>query len=605
MKNKIYSILLFVITLSACNLIDPIKDEMDAIDNSVVQKIEYTLTDDDFSAIATRAVYLNPADTVNAAFLKKYKYFTDEVPAATYAPMVLDRIFPNLGSGSQGRISYKYNGTVPTALAEYTNALAHNISTEGYALAHADVAAAGYFSPKFKADKYIPQILAAKLDTAASGDIYKINYKYSDATPDVDYSSFQINPEWEIGFEDDLSAMQIFSVSGTQKWNWSAADDGSAAMNGYDNGYFENEDWMISPKIDLTSVSNTYMSLVHGVEYYGAGSLFILVSTDYDGKNPSNATWKELAFPNYAGSNKNKFIETDPIDLTAYDGQKIYLAFKYVSTKSVAPYWGIGEIKIGSYGYKTIGGDPVAYSDFYSYDGSEWSKLTDVYCLNNNDYKMLQLSTNYFTRSNMASDYLPKYASVIKPISNEGDAITFLYKYQDGTEILTLADQVTMIDGAWTSSYDFIRYVTEPYASTPDGWVFDPTVVFTMAAADYQLIVDYVNSIPELAAQNSSNYDNSEYYYGASAYYEDFDVRAGNFSSSFPTWQDAIIEAIGKGLLPSKYPEAQTQYKGIDMYYVITFETYGAAATWYSITFQCTKSAPKPEFSLIEGPIAK
>ena len=605
MKNKIYIILALAITVSACNLADPLRDDLNNVVTNVNQRIEYTLTDDDFSTIASRALFLDPSDSVNADFLKSYKYFTDAVPAATYAPMLLDDIFPNLGSGSQGKISYKYNGSVPAELTSFTNSAEHNISTDAYALVAKDVAAAGYFSPKYKPEKYIPEILAAKLDTAASGDMYKINYKYSDVTPDIDYSAFEINAEWQANFKDDLSAFQLVNVKGSQQWNWSQAGDGSASINGYDNGYFENEDWMISPKINLSNVSNTYMSLLQGVEYYGDGSLFILVSTDYDGTSPENATWNEIPFPKYEGSNKNNFIETDPIDLTAYDGKKIYLAFKYISTKTVAPYWGIGQIKIGSYGYKTIGGYPAAYSDFYSYDGSEWSKVNNVYCLNSNDYKTLQLSTNYFTESAKASDYLPQYANIIKPISNDGNAITFVFNYDDNGELLTLADKVTKTNGAWVSSYDFVRYVTEPYASTDDGWVFDPTVVFTMVSEDYQMIVDYVNSIPELAAQNSSSYDNTEYYYGASAYYADFDARAGSFSSSFPSWQDAAIEAIGKGLLPSKFPDAQIQYKGIDMHYIVNFETYGAAATYYYIHFQCTKSAPDPEFTLIEGPVAK
>jgi len=126
-----------------------------------------------------------------------------------------------------------------------------------------------------------------------------------------------------------------------------------------------------------------------------------------------------------------------------------------------------------------------------------------------------------------------------------------------------------------------------------------------MSSSDYQIIVDYVNATPELAAQNTSKYNNSEYYYGSSSYYVDFDCRAGNFNSAFATWQDAVIEAIGEGLLPNKYPNATTQYKGIDMYYIVHFKAYGSADTYYFVKFQCTKSAPNPEFTLIEGPNAE
>ncbi|MDA3929115.1 MAG: choice-of-anchor J domain-containing protein [Prolixibacteraceae bacterium] len=604
MKKLLYIALGLVLLFSACDIVDPLKDDLDNLSNNIEQEFNYTLIDDDFASITSRALYLNPDDTVNADFLNSYKYFTPQVQPATYVPMLLDQLFPGLGSGSQAKISYSFIGEMPEDLSMYTNPLTFSFVSETYQMVSKDVQAAGYFSPLYNPEKYIPKILAEKLDTAVSADVYAIKYKYATVTPEIDSSSYAINPEWEGLFKEDLTEFTLINTKGDQTWEWAAAGDGSAAINGWDNGYFDNEDWMVSSTIDLSSVSNTYLQLTHGVEYYEEESLFILVSTNFDG-DVEAATWTEIDFPNYEGSNKNTYIETDAIDLTNFDGEKITIAFKYISVGKKAPYWGIGNVRIGSYGYKTTGETPNTITDFYEYDGKDWTKLDNVYSLTKTDYKTLGLSSTSFTSSTRASNYLPLYAANKYAYAQEGDEVVFVYQHETETETITVADRLTKVEGTWESSYDYIQLVTEPYASTVDGWVFDPTVNFTMTKEDYSSIAYYVKGDPVLSKLDNNTFEDSEYYYGSSGFYQNFDVRNGKFYSIFATWEEAVTEAIGDVLLPIKYPEATTQYKGIDMYYVVHFLTYGAPSANYNMKFQCTKSAPDPEFTLVEGPIAE
>jgi len=607
MKNIKYISFIAALLLSACNLLDPLKDDLDQVNSNVNESLTYTLTDDDFATIATRALFLDPTDTTNAQFLKNYKYFIRTTDPSKYIPMLMDVSYPGLGSGSTAKVAYPYNGSMPEDLLTYINVPVYNISPEDYAAVSEDAAAAGYFSPLYNPAKYLPNILESQLDTAASGDIYAVSYKYSDVTPKIDQSSYDINPVLEESFDLDLSNFKAINITGDQVWSWKSADDGAVVINGWVNKYFVNEDWLVSPAINLSGSSNTHLQLKHAIEYYEDDCIFVLVSTNFDGENVNAATWTEIAIPNYEGSDKNNYIESSVVDMSAFDGKKIYLAFKYVSTSSKAPYWGISKVKIGPYGYKITGDAPYSITDYYKYDGSDWEKLDNVYVLNKTDYETMEISNDYmsFTKSAMASDYLPKYLGPKYSFSPDGTQKIVVYNYYDGKEVLTLADLLTKANDVWVSSYDYVRYVTDPFASTADGWVFDPTVNFTMSSSDYQIIVDYVNATPELAAQNTSKYNNSEYYYGSSSYYVDFDCRAGNFNSAFATWQDAVIEAIGEGLLPNKYPNATTQYKGIDMYYIVHFKAYGSADTYYFVKFQCTKSAPNPEFTLIEGPNAE
>ena len=58
---------------------------------------------------------------------------------------------------------------------------------------------------------------------------------------------------------------------------------------------------------------------------------------------------------------------------------------------------------------------------------------------------------------------------------------------------------------------------------------------------------------------------------------------------------------MAKAFLPAKFPNAVAQVDGIDVNYKITFVTYGGSdGGTYTITFQCTKSGPNPEFTYVE-----
>ncbi|MBN1924703.1 MAG: hypothetical protein JW798_02600, partial [Prolixibacteraceae bacterium] len=318
MKYFKYISIVFLAMVSSCDLFNPLEDELEAVDNTLRQEIEYTVTDDDFVTIANKALYVNPDDSVNAEFIRNNKFFTDEVPASNYVPLLLNDRFPGLGTGSQANVSYNYNGEMPDELAAYRNAPAFVFSDEDYRMADEAVADAGFFSPRFNPDRYIPDVLSENLDTASSGAMYAVRYKYSGVDPVIDYSAFEINPVWEENFESDAvtSENQLVNVLGAQKWNWKSADDGSVAIEGWDNGFFQNEDWLIFNNIDLSNVSNTHLQMVHAVEFYAEGCLFVLVSTNYDGENPANANWLEVPFPNFEGSDKNNYIETQVIDIS-------------------------------------------------------------------------------------------------------------------------------------------------------------------------------------------------------------------------------------------------------------------------------------------------
>lgn len=114
----------------------------------------------------------------------------------------------------------------------------------------------------------------------------------------------------------------------------------------------------------------------------------------------------------------------------------------------------------------------------------------------------------------------------------------------------------------------------------------DPTedVIFTMNSTNFQVIVDYVNA----NLTNTNDYpDNAENYYGASAYFSNFDTRSDAYSSTFASADEAIAEAIGDVFLPAQYPDAI-----LNVDYVVSYATYDGETGSGSMTFHCSSVDP-------------
>lgn len=109
------------------------------------------------------------------------------------------------------------------------------------------------------------------------------------------------------------------------------------------------ESWYISPQIDLTASTNASMSFLNDVNYSGP-ALQLMVSTDYTGAgNPSSTgTWTDISSsvswdPNTFGWG---FHNSGSIDLNAFIGNTIFIAFKYSGTASSGSTWEIDDIKV-------------------------------------------------------------------------------------------------------------------------------------------------------------------------------------------------------------------------------------------------------------------
>jgi hypothetical protein len=607
MKKTIFYLAIFLIVFSSCNPMEEIYDEMDKNDKGFSADIEYTLQDADYSTVASLATSTN---SVDAAFISSNKYFNDTVPAAAYVPAFLAKKYPALSKGSSAMVTYNYNGPVPDDLEMYLSADKYTLVEDDYSSIDGVLQATSYFSPAYAPEVYIPEVLEANIDAPAVGDLILVSYKYSTVDPQVDFENIADVVIWEESFNGSLGGFTSYNLVGAQDFTaTSYGDDEFVKISGYASGNQDNENWLISGPIDLTGITDASFNFRETANYVSGhwDYLTALVSTDWDGTEPgiSTATWNTLSGYTLPAGNNYVFVESGKIDFSSYANQTIYVAFRYLSgVSTAAATWEIDWAKLIKPGDKppVIGLQPLTCKTYYEYTGNGWEKAENLYYLNSVDYDAMGSPGKYnnFSTTDRPQDYLPALLDYKYPLAGEGFSVVVVYTFYAGSTF-DLADKYTVANGTWTPTYNYIEPKTSQFLYSNSGWVFDPTVSFTMKSDDYQIIVDWVKT--NKGASYIDSYGTQEFYFGAGSYYSNFDLRSGKWDDSvFDTWQDAVTAGIGEALLPTKYPNAVTQVSGIDVFYIVTLATYSGSNGVYTVKFQCTKSGPNPEFTLIEGP---
>lgn len=149
-------------------------------------------------------------------------------------------------------------------------------------------------------------------------------------------------------FENDFGKFTEYSVTGEQKWQH---DRTYAIMTGYvseTKTYFPNEDWLISPEIDLANEKVANLSFEYVTRYFDdlASACTVWISSDYTDGNPNDATWAQLPINPFLDMGNWTFQSSGEISLTPYVGKAVHIAFKYLSTDNKAGTWEIKNIKV-------------------------------------------------------------------------------------------------------------------------------------------------------------------------------------------------------------------------------------------------------------------
>lgn len=106
---------------------------------------------------------------------------------------------------------------------------------------------------------------------------------------------------------------------------------------------FASESWLISPMIDLSGIKKATLTFKHAINKTGNTNF----STYYKllAKKENETNWAELsmAFPTIESWD---YVSAGDIDLSNYIGEKVQIAFKYISTAENAGTWEIKDLQV-------------------------------------------------------------------------------------------------------------------------------------------------------------------------------------------------------------------------------------------------------------------
>lgn len=139
-----------------------------------------------------------------------------------------------------------------------------------------------------------------------------------------------------------------YSISGSESWqcNTLGYSGNGIGISGYSNGNNNvNEDWLISPFLDLSTYTQPQLHFLSWNRFTG-NNIQVYVSTNYVGLSlPNTATWT-LLNPKLPPVNSQFWEASGSINLTPYKNQPMVLAFKYTSTAAGAATWRIDDAMV-------------------------------------------------------------------------------------------------------------------------------------------------------------------------------------------------------------------------------------------------------------------
>lgn len=159
-------------------------------------------------------------------------------------------------------------------------------------------------------------------------------------------------------FEQSIQNPQSFntftnaSVTGSQKWYFNTTFN-VAYCNGREGGInYANEDWLISPAINLLQTANVKLSFDHTRGYYLGNPPLpqewckVFATENYTG-NPATTNWIELTGVNQNVLSTTEFVSSGELIIPEIaKSQNSRIAFRYISSATASDYWEIKNVKL-------------------------------------------------------------------------------------------------------------------------------------------------------------------------------------------------------------------------------------------------------------------
>lgn len=633
--NKILNLLIAVLLLTGCDYNDKYFDGLDELSKPTdIKRLEYTLTEADYATIANNATNKSIAKAAGLenelAAIKTTLQLTDKINAKTYLPAFIASKWFTADNTSSVKITYNSNIGLPEYLSKLSTATIGKVSAEDYKTVWGEESTTNFFTPLNSAKANVPTILLSKYPDAANGDIVAMDYNESENEPSG--SVIAVNEDFEGAFtetvyEVEIEGWQNVITKGQNAWGGRVFSGNSYIQASANNHAEDMEVYMISPKFKVSDGLKLSFEACYGFYKADGGRVAVLVTLASSLTDPSSidainaATWTDISSSfsiKIPTSNYGTLENVGEHDLSSYAGKEIYIAFKYYGngTAGATTTVQMDNVVVKSEATGESEDVFVATTGLFKFNGTAWSVYSEnnALMITKSDFSSMGSNYDNFSSSMNPNDYLPVFLKLKFPYAKAGDIKSPVYKYFASSVTSIRADEYEYSGTEWIKN-NAVEVTTDQFVRAKGSWNYDPstTIVLNVVKNDpvstpfYQAITDWVIAKhPEYV----TSYKNNDYYYGGSAYNNNFDFRLSAWKSYYDGMTDDAIKALMFERLPESFPHAlEVLYadadavEGVDVIYTIQFSIYdGTSTTPYSIQYLVTG---KGKFEYIKDSLAK
>lgn len=185
-----------------------------------------------------------------------------------------------------------------------------------------------------------------------------IDYKTDGSYPTANATTQNVYYWVNENFSDGLGVFTAVNITGEQEWHQASYQGTTYAnMNGYANStYNENEDWLISPAVEISANAWAELSLEFRTAMKFDGEpLTVWYSTDYDGSgNPNDFNWTNISDAFEFSTGSYTWVESGRLVMANPAQATYYFAFVYTSTDQAASSWEITDVKVMGAGMVSV-----------------------------------------------------------------------------------------------------------------------------------------------------------------------------------------------------------------------------------------------------------
>lgn len=612
-KQTIYACVAALLMFTGCeDFNDKHFDGLEEMGEPVdVKNLDYTLTKADYEAMGG-----NP---------KTNLYFSAEDPADNFLPDWLAKRYISANATSVVRVTFDYLADASELLKPYT--VIENLGLEKND-DYTPIYGKGYYAPYLNADaegRIIDRLLKVKFPDSKKGDLVMVGYNYNE-TAEPQYME---EPVRNYTFE-DLAAGDLKSISG---WYLSAPAEKPWTVSSFKNNSYlqytafgtkgECEAWLVTPGVTIEGADKNFAFDIT-VGRKNADCLSVLIATDFDGKDVSKATWTDItssfAFPvPEPASGYSPTVSAGTYSLAGYEGKTVRIAFKYAGNGAAekTTTYQIDNVVVGKDIPKAVAVTP-RFKLFMADRDKSWKAFADdtrnrIYCPALEDYAAMgdPGKNMTFTTDIKPEAYMPAYLAqkIAYPLDKQAAVAICRYNGKGlAKEYIYSAD-----NGLWKLNTRIVAQ-TRQYAYNGSVWMFDPSVNITLGAKGDKPTANFYQKITDWVKENKgqeyvSSFGNNDYYYGGSAYQNNFDFRPAKWreqnNAVYGSLSDDDLTALMYERLPEAfvpalealYPEAQT-VEGVKVIYTVKFLVYdGEDTKTWSVQYELTATG---KFTYVE-----